>query len=310
MVAKTITFAAGVVTLLLSGLYHTDLWAFGKRGIKVTPDEEVRSVIREVDGYAFLSEDMTIRDVRRVAFETAKRQALESAEVMIQSKTKVDKGVLTYDVIESDAGGYVSILSQKDFGIEDGSRYHVWIKAEVKYGLKDTQADNTLLASSSAPLTVRLWTDKKVFKEGEKIVVFLEGNRDFYARVVDIMADGSVIQLLPNQFRRENFFRSGIVYQIPNHRRGDKFNLEVTPPFGTDKIVVYASDVPLGNVDLDGIGGGLGVYQGSQKMLSSATRGIKVSWKKNSSIHGAKPQEAAPSVEFYEAAWRFKTTRR
>ena len=51
----------------------------------------------------------------------------------IKSQTRVENYQLQYDLIESGAEGVVKVLEQKDFGIENNSRYHVWIKAEVTY---------------------------------------------------------------------------------------------------------------------------------------------------------------------------------
>ena len=49
---------------------------------------------------------------------------------------EVENFVVKYDMIWSEAEGAVTILEQKDFGIENNTRYHVWIKADVEYKLK------------------------------------------------------------------------------------------------------------------------------------------------------------------------------
>ena len=267
------------------------------RGIDITPDEESRSIIREVDGYAYLGEDTTPKMTRQGAFADARRQALESAYTTIQSKTKVDMGELKIDVIESQAEGAVTVLEQKDHGLTSDGRYHVWIRAEVKYELPTIQPISQTLASSGAPLTVRAWTDKKRFQKGEYIVIHLEGNRDFHARIVDFMSDGTTIQLLPNRYRPDTFFKGGTVYQIPDKSRGDRFNLKVSPPFGTDKIVVYASEQPVGEISLSSVmSSGLGLVSGSAKDMAGQVRGIQ--------IEG----EAEASAEFYESTWKIETS--
>jgi len=53
------------------------------------------------------------------------------------------------------------------------------------------------------------------------------------------------------------------------------FDLKVAPPYGEDRIVVYASEAPLGEVATDSIGAGVsGQYRGLQKNLAVKTRGI------------------------------------
>ncbi len=125
-----------LVTIVLLLITPFSLRAASEQAIQVTPDQEQRSNIVEVDGYVQLSEEKSIREVRREAFANARRQALENAESHIKSQTKVENFQLQYDLIESGAEGVVKVLEQKDFGIENNSRYHVWIKAEVTYVLR------------------------------------------------------------------------------------------------------------------------------------------------------------------------------
>ena len=97
------------------------------RQLQVVPDEEKRSSIHEVNGYAYLGENTTPRQARAEALATAKRQALEMARVRLESNTLVKDGKLQYDFIKSGAQGVVTLLEQKDHGFKD-NRYHVWIR--------------------------------------------------------------------------------------------------------------------------------------------------------------------------------------
>jgi hypothetical protein len=258
------------------------------------PDTEKRSSIQSVDGYAYLSENMTLGETRSAAFANAKRQALEMARTYIESKTKVEDFMVQYDLVWSEAEGAVTVLEQKDIGIENNSRYHVWIKAEVEYQLRPKRPKvaqtNTLV--TNGPLTVNVWTSKKRYHRGESIEIKIQGNRNFYARIVDITSDGSIIQLLPNALRTVNYFEAGKVYKIPD--KGDGFSLNVTPPYGEDRIVVYASEVPIGEVEMTKVGPGLGLFTGKQEKLAIKSRGI--------SVTPSKPG-AKPVAEFYEASW-------
>ena len=286
------------LSIFFSLILPNELFAQNLRAIDVVPDKEERSCIQAVDGYAYLSENMTLAQTRATAFANAKRQALEGARTYIQSKTKVKDFQVEYDLIWSDAEGAVTILEQKDHGVEDNTRYHVWIKAEVEYALrsKGQQGDQGHILDRDAPLTVKVWTSKKQYRDGESIEVFVQGNRDFYARIVDITSSGNIIQLLPNDYRRINFFEAGKVYKIPD--KGDHFDLKVTPPYGDDQIVVYASEVPVGQVDMEAVGQGLRRYRGNRESLATMTRGIKVAPGDAGSISGA---------EFYEATWSLTT---
>jgi hypothetical protein len=274
------------------------LAAQDNRTISVVPDQEQRSRIQAVDGYAYLSENMTLAETRATAFANAKRQALEAARTYIESRTKVENFQLQYDVVMSDAEGSVTVVEQKDHGVEDNNRYHVWIKAEVVYDLKPKKPEvfQAAIMDKDAPLTVKVWTEKKEYARGEAVIIFIEGNRDFYGRIVSISPSGDLIQLLPNDYRQSGFFEGGKTYRIPD--KEDQFDLMITPPYGEEKIMVYASEVPLGEVNLKSVGKGLGAFMGREKDLGQQTRSISV-------VGGLNRQEK--SAEFYEATWVFST---
>jgi hypothetical protein len=270
------------------------------RAADLTPDQEHRSNIVEVDGYAQLSEEKSIRDIRQEAFANARRQALENAETHIKSQTKVENYQLQYDLIESGAEGVVKVLEQKDLGIEKNSRYHVWVRAEVTYVLRPATepAKQKILMSPDAPLTVKIWTDEKNYHDGEYITIYMEGNRDFYARIVNISSDGKVIQLLPNGYRQTHHFGGGKRYQIPGP--GDRFELKVTPPYGQERIVVYASETPMGDISMAPLGAGLYEYQGSNDDLAFRVRSIQPVARTGSDV-------TSGSTGFYEASWVLET---
>ena len=292
---RFLSFAVITLLLMLPAL------AGSERAVEVTPDQEHRSNIVEVDGYAQLSEEKSIRDIRQEAFATARRQALENAQTHIQSQTRVENYQIQYDLIESGAEGVVKVLEQKDLGIENNSRYHVWIRAEVTYVLRPAAEPAKLkaLMSPEAPLTVKIWTAEKNYHDGEYITIYMEGNRDFYARIVNISSNGKVIQLLPNGYRQTIHFQGGKRYQIPGP--GDRFELKVTPPYGQERIVVYASETPMGDIPMKSLGGGLKEYQGSNDDLAFRVRSIQPVARPGVSM-------TAGSTGFYEASWVVETS--
>ena len=242
--------------------------------LNVAPDQEKRSCIQSVDGYAYLSENMTLAQTRAAAFVNAKRQALEAAKTYIQSKTKVKNFQLDYDLIMSDAAGSVTVLEQKPESVP------------------------IAISEEAAPLTVKVWTDRKTYKSGDSITVYVQGNRNFYARIVNIGAGKEIIQLIPNDYRKLNFFEGGRVYRIPD--KEDRFDLKVSPPYGEDHIVVYASEVPLGEVATEPIGQGLRLYRGGEREFALKSRGIQVVGADAGGSGGR---------EFYEASWTVTTTK-
>jgi hypothetical protein len=298
MICPTWRYAMFGLVLLGIGLLPALVGADSSRAVSVVPDEERRSVIQEADGYANIGEDQTMSQMREIAFTNAKRRVLEKAKTRITSETKIKDFQLEYDVVISKAEGDVTILEEKDHSIQD-NRYHVWIKAEVNYALqaKGGGSSPSLLMDAAAPLTVKVWTDNKSYQAGEEITVFVEGNRDFYARVLNMSGEDAIVQLLPNTYRTSDQFKGGKTYRIPD--AGDRFKLRVQPPFGPDKIVVYASESPIGDISLQEIGRGLQQYQGTQTDLArDSRRGVGVYDTSDAS---------SPGASFYEATWKFTT---
>jgi hypothetical protein len=123
------------------------------------------------------------------------------------------------------------------------------------------------------PLAVKLWTDKETYREGDKIKIYLKGNKPFFARVIYRDAAKTNLQLLPNPYRQDNYFQGGVTYEIPSGR--DKFELEVNPPFGEESIIVYASVSELGDLNLKEEGAVFAVKTKS-KDIGVKTRSIKV----------------------------------
>jgi hypothetical protein len=287
---------------LLEGVSTTDtsgseLAGLTLRGIRVVPDQEKRSFIRVVDGYASLGKNMMPAQAREAAFADAREKALQIAKAHIESNKLVKNGRLEYALTRAGSEGVVFTLNQEDLGLEN-NRYHVRIKAEVEYVLilPGKSPEPTRIMSPAAPLTVKIWTPHKLYRQGEIVKVFVLGNRDFHARIMNIDSKGNITQLLPNDRRDINLFKGGHVYEIPGS--GDRFTIKVRAPYGEEQIVVYASDIRLGRVDTESVGQGLRYYKGSRSRLGVQTRALFVE---------DQPVGSHAGADFYEATWKLKT---
>ena len=97
-----------------------------------TPTEITDSIVNvQVDSYVQLSEDKSIRETRQLAYANARRLALENAMTYVSSSTEVENFQVRSDLIETMAEGLIEVTEMKDHGIENNSRYHVWLKAEI-----------------------------------------------------------------------------------------------------------------------------------------------------------------------------------
>lgn len=242
------------------------------------------SVILEVEGHACMGEDKSRKETRELAMAETKRKAAEMALTYIKSETEVKNAIVSSDIINAYAQAKVRVIEEMEKGWFKteyaGECYKVKIKAEVAPdpdSLRKVIKGKALLDDPNAPLTVKLWTDKKQYQIGEKIKIYLKGNKPFYARIVYHDAAGRLIQLMPNPYRSENYFNGGVIYEIPSGR--DRFELEVSPPLGLESITLYASTTQLGELDLIPSQGIYMVKTGSME-VGMKTRGVKITGKK------------------------------
>jgi hypothetical protein len=281
-----------VSTLLLSLCLASNLYA-------------AQSTITEAEGYSCMGVDKSKKQTEQDALTDAKRKAVEFASTYIKSETQVKNFALEKDLLAAYANAEVKIIQElerswyKDQAA--GDCYKVKIKAEVvpdEKGMERISKGKDAADDPSAPLAVKVWTDKKEYRAGEKIKVYIKGNKPFYARVLYKDAGGELVQLLPNPYRSDNYFNGGAVYDIP--AGGDRFDLEVGPPFGEENIIVYGSTAPMGDIEVQTRGGVYGVNM-QMKDVDIRTRGVKITGK-------TAGKEAAAS-EFTEHILPVKTGR-
>ncbi len=262
-----------------------------------------QSTIIEAEGYCCMGYDKSRKETEEEATTNAKRKASESVSTYIKSETRLKNMQLEKDLIEAYANATIKILQELEKtwyrDSSSGDCYRIKIKAEV---LPDEKAMTRIAQEKgtaedpAGPLNVQVWTDKKEYGQGEKIRIYLKGNKPFYARVAYKDATGNILQLLPNPFRKDNYFNGGAVYEFPSGN--DRFVLEVTPPLGQEIIMVYAGTNPLGDIDLEASGP---VYEVKTKTqdIGIKTRAVKIKVKE-----GAKEGGAA---EFFEGQALIRT---
>jgi len=249
--------------------------------ILVRPSYSAQSTITEAEGSACMGDDKSRKQTEDSALMEAKRKTIEFTSTYIRSETKIKNFTLEKDLLSAYGHSEVKLLQEptkewyKDPNSGDCAK--IKIKAEV---LPDTAAMQRIAAQSpaitddpSAPLSIKAWTDKKVYSSGEKVKVYIKGNKPFYARVIYKDASGEMVQILPNPYRTDNYFNGGMMYEIPTG--SDKFDLEVSPPFGEENVIIFASSLPLGEISTEAQGG---VYQVKTQArdLGVKTRGIKL----------------------------------
>jgi len=94
-------------------------------------------------------------------------------------------------------------------------------------------------------LTVRVWMDKPVYAVGESVRINFQVSMAAYVYIWDIEPTGTIRQIFPNQYDRDNYFQAG-VYRIPSPAK--TYRLSVTPPTGTEWLQIMAFTTPVTGV--------------------------------------------------------------
>lgn len=274
--------------------------------LTVAPLYAVQSTIKIAEGSACMGDDKSRKQTENAALIEAKRNAVESVKTYVSSATEVKDFELQKDLVSAYANATVEVLETleknwyKDPG--QGDCYKIKLKAEVipdEKAMKKAKenASDAALDDPSLPLTVKVWTDKTSYSTGEKIRIYLKGNKPFFARLIYRDAARNHLQLLPNPYRQDNYFQGGVIYEIPSGK--DQFELEVNPPFGEESIIVYASVSELGDLKLKDEGSVFAV-QTRSKDIGVKTRSVKIK---------AATDIAGPAAEFSEVKAVVKTKR-
>jgi hypothetical protein len=262
-----------------------------------------QSAITEAEGYSCAGDDKSRKQTEQESLADAKRNAVENAISYLKSETKVKNFQLEKDIVEAYSHATVKVIEIKERNWykdeRSGDCYKIKIKAEV---VPDEKAMTSLAANQATaddpamPLNVKVWTDKKQYKSKESIKIFLKGNKPFYARVLYVNVKGESLQLLPNPSRSDNYFNGGVIYEIPSGN--DRFELEVNPPFGEEKILVYASSTQLGKINVQAAGNFYEVKTDAED-VGVKTRGIQLK---------EKTGRSKPAESFFEGKMTIKTT--
>ncbi len=92
---------------------------------------------------------------------------------------------------------------------------------------------------------IEVWIDKgcgKSYTVGEDITIYFKSNKDCYLTLFEQRSGGRIRLLLPNRYRKDNFFKANREYAIPS--ASDKFRFEVTRPLGRAMIRATATTSP------------------------------------------------------------------
>jgi len=258
------------------------------------PDTETRSLILGVDAGTAPVANADRKQTLAGLLNRGRQTALEKARNRL---LELGKFGIDFDLVRTPAG-FVRLLQQQETLPGKGERPHIWIEAETGFVPRERKTGkrpDAALLDRADLLDVRIWTDRKEYEEGETVTLYMQGNRDFYGKVIQIDRKGAILQLLPNNYRQLSSFEKEKLYRIPDE--GDRYQLAVQPPLGTIRFIVHATRLPMSQVNLQSTTGGIFKYRASAKAFGRSVRHVI-------------PAGEEQGTEFCEATWVIKTVPR
>ncbi len=114
----------------------------------------------------------------------------------------------------------------------------------------EEQTDLKTSENRLKPIKVDVTThlgDKQTFLKGDSISFLLSLDADAYLLAIYEDASGSLTQIIPNKQFSKTFYKAGLFITLPDENAA--FNFKVQAPFGKETLWVYASDVPLPEIE-------------------------------------------------------------
>lgn len=105
---------------------------------------------------------------------------------------------------------------------------------------------NSIIINPNQPYTTSIWTDKSNYNIGEAIGIGFKVNKDSYAYIFSIDAEGAVRMLFPNIYSTQNWVKANVNYRLPDNTR---YNLTIGGPKGTDQLVLISTPEKITDTD-------------------------------------------------------------
>ena len=227
-------------------------------------------------------DDETFNKARETAINIALKQAIRSHRVFIESSTRVKNFQLEDDIIAT-----TSVAMLKNTSVEKEERKPQEICVTVTASLNTNSAEELIrqrlaakevaleakaaAAPSQQDFGLKVWTNKPTnsFVEHERLIIYVQSDRDAYLKLDYFQANETVAHLVPNKYRGQGHITGGKTYTFGDDTSPEQ--LIIQEPYGDEVIKAIASVTPfdLSNEPVEGIGD-------SRDYIKSKLRGIRL----------------------------------
>ena len=155
------------------------------------------------------------------------------------------------------------------------------------------------LKPNQSSFNVKVWTDKKEYQIGERIVFSVESEKSGYLTLFDVNPQGNIDIIFPNKFHQDNFIRAGVTYNVPS--KDYNFALDIQGPSGLERIkaIITLDAISLLQMNFD---------QGFHSVQGGTMRGmrdIKVLSKKILSAESSDWAEAYSEIYIFKKGEKY-----
>ncbi|MDD3051608.1 MAG: DUF4384 domain-containing protein [Candidatus Cloacimonetes bacterium] len=92
--------------------------------------------------------------------------------------------------------------------VSDGSKIEKVVTIKVRVGKQKGEKDYAFQIESNL--------NREYFKDGEELELSVKSSKDCYLTILNVCSNDSVYVIFPNEYRRDNFIKSGELFQLPN----------------------------------------------------------------------------------------------
>ncbi|GKS65716.1 hypothetical protein YTPLAS72_30200 [Nitrospira sp.] len=226
----------------------------GLLGMTYAEEIERLDTVRGTGCYRF-GNDEVLAKARLVAMAFAKESAVRSHRAFIESTTRVKHYQIEDDLVQT-----VSATLLQEITIETelhkireicvtlrGKIDPVFVYKMLTQRLSaiEISREAQKVAVPTSPMSgLKVWTNKKDgrFIENDKLIIYVQSDRDAYLKLDYFQADGTVVHLVPNVYREQNFIKGGKTYSFGDDTSQQWF--EIKAPYGTETIKAIIGSTP------------------------------------------------------------------
>lgn len=249
-----------------------------------TAGQDASKPLETVQGrgcYNFGDEE-TPAKARKAATALAQEEAVRKHHVFVKSSQRVKNFQLEEDLIQTASA---AMLQEIQIEKEERKAQEICITLTAKISpvsMEDmirqrvnakeiAQSAKTALVPNQPTFGLKVWTNKTEgrFLEDEKLIIYVQSDRDAYLKLDYFVADGTVAHLVPNIYRGQAFIKGGKKYAFGDETSPEQFI--IGPPYGTEAVKAIVGVRPFD----DGTVGESSISD-SRAYLQSGLRGIKV----------------------------------